>query len=364
LTTHFAINYGAVLQAFALKKAIEDMGFSCEIIDYRPEISVSGRKIVYSFESIKDIIKSIYMYVNIHNRKVFKEKIKIFDTFLINYCGISKEKYISKNELEKGINKYNTLICGSDQIWNLNLIKDDSYFLNFSINIPDQKKIAYAPSIAEELTKDQYKEIYQKICNFDAISMREGSSCKKYFEVNNEKVENVLDPVFLIEKEEWKRFAKPVNIKKPYILVYSVAGDLEFKKMVKSLKKESNCQLICINTNVYNAYNSDILLNNVSPNQFVWLINNAKEVYTSSYHALLFSIIFNKPCSLKYNKIRSSRHNDILKLLNIKYDINNVDDNITYLYINEEYIKDCQEKLNKEITKSKEFLRKAISSKK
>ena len=36
ITTHGALNYGAVLQAYALSTYLNGAGYHCEILDYRP----------------------------------------------------------------------------------------------------------------------------------------------------------------------------------------------------------------------------------------------------------------------------------------------------------------------------------------
>lgn len=37
ITQHRVVNYGSVLQTYALQEKIKDMGYECEVIDYYPE---------------------------------------------------------------------------------------------------------------------------------------------------------------------------------------------------------------------------------------------------------------------------------------------------------------------------------------
>ena len=68
ISTQFAINYGAVLQAIALKKCINNLGYECEILDFYPENNVDGRKNVYKWDSIKRIVYSLLLFFNFRYR--------------------------------------------------------------------------------------------------------------------------------------------------------------------------------------------------------------------------------------------------------------------------------------------------------
>lgn len=63
LTFHRAINYGACLQAYALKKYIKDQGNECDIIDYHcPAIEDFYNRVFLWEDSFKTKIKkSSYM---------------------------------------------------------------------------------------------------------------------------------------------------------------------------------------------------------------------------------------------------------------------------------------------------------------
>ena len=68
----------------------------------------------------------------------------------------------------------------------------------------------------------------------------------------------------------------------------------------------------------YNKHKADILLTDVSPQQFVGLIKNSEFVFTSSFHATAFSVIFGKEFYTAASKNRSSRHENLLTQVNLK----------------------------------------------
>ena len=202
ITTQFAINFGAVLQAYALRKKIENIGYDCEIISYFPNYKVGGRNnIPLKFNSLKNTVLSFIYLLNLKYQKDYQKKIEKFNKFLNKECNLSEQKYYSYLELKNKLPKYDCLVCGSDQIWNLNLFSDPSLFLRFENIYPDINYIAYAPSIAENLTDRQYESIIKKTHHFSAISIREKNAANilnKYSDIN---IKNVLDPVFLLSEE-------------------------------------------------------------------------------------------------------------------------------------------------------------------
>ena len=318
VTTHFAINYGAVLQAYALRRSIEKLGNDCEILNYSPLYSVSGREVVYRFNTLRNILFSTLLICNYPFRKKTRDKVSKFDNFLNKYCKLTKQTYSSYLDMRKKMPEYDILICGSDQIWNLNLVNDPAFFLRFEDKYPDSKYIAYGPSIAEKLLPDQYNELKGAISHFSAISIREKDGAEIVSKLTNKPIKNVLDPVLLLDQSEWSEIAEPLKIEKPYLLCYSIADDVNFNKALRILKKKLNLKLVCINLTPFNKFKADILLTDISPENFVWLFKNAEFVCTSSFHGTAFSVLFEKQFFTIPGKKRASRHESLLEQLALK----------------------------------------------
>ena len=117
LTFHKAHNYGAMLQAFALSKKLNS-NYNVEIINYYNKRIFNGYKVIRPFK--KNILKSFKRLLHdIFYFKVDLERYKSFDNFINNKCNLSSN--YNDKDLIKGINDYNILIAGSDQVWNKNL---------------------------------------------------------------------------------------------------------------------------------------------------------------------------------------------------------------------------------------------------
>ncbi|MCL1938048.1 MAG: polysaccharide pyruvyl transferase family protein [Candidatus Azobacteroides sp.] len=354
ITTHYAINYGAALQAYALYKELEKFGRS-EIVNIVINTAVSGRKINYKIDSIHNILLSCFTLFNFKYRKQFYEKIRLFDRFIKTKCKLSSEIYTSYDDVRQRLPFYDYLVCGSDQIWNLNLLQNPIFFLRFEDIYPNTKYIAYAPSVAEKLTKEQYNILAENIKHFSAISVREKEGVDEVQKCTNKIVKNVLDPVFLLEAKDWELIMEPVeDIKVPYILLYTIAGNKEYTRVVNIIRKIYPYLVVCISTHAYNKFNADMCIYDTSPENFLWLIRNAEFVCTSSFHATAFSIIFEKQFIAIPDKRRSSRHESLLQQLGIENrlvfhskDIKSIDHlGIDFISVRENLVRLRQESIN------------------
>lgn len=313
ITTHSAINYGALLQAYALQKYLQSEKNSCEIINYYPnDLAQIGRKTEYKMSSIKTFVYSLLLILNFKYRRSKSIKIKYFDNFIKNKLYLSGKIVNSLEQANMVAKNYDILVCGSDQIWNLNLFSSDIYFLNFKLP-KETRKISYAPSIAEKLSANQMLKISKLVNSFDSISVRENQAAQELTKLLQKKVYHVLDPVFLLSKKQWETIAKPVDIKEPFILCYTIGASINFKQSVNILRRNQGLPLVYINLSPFDKFNSEYNLTNVSPEQFVWLFLNAKFIITSSFHGLAFSIIFNKQFFAYPSEDRNSRHLSLMK---------------------------------------------------
>jgi hypothetical protein len=313
ITYHAAHNYGAILQAYATQYTIEKMGAKCEIINFQPD-SMKYYNALYKFPKYKDILPSVKslaacLYRMVKYRSYDKKRRsrgKKFDDFMRTKLKMTRE-YRTIEELVNENLQYDVTITGSDQTWNIHCpiwkatdkIIDYSaaYFLGF---VNHGKKAAFAASIgdttAEELAL--YKALL--LC-YDYIAIR-GFLEKKIVEsvVNND-IEVVLDPVFLLKKEEWVSSLgmsrKPI-VKEPYVLLYSIHGYREIEHLIDESKKfaaQKNLPFVCVTPNAFRRFGGTIQIYDTGPLDFLDLYRNASFVIADTFHAICFSIIFRKP---------------------------------------------------------------------
>lgn len=315
LTYHRSINYGAVLQAYALRYTIQKLGYNSEVIDYG---KIGNNKLfLWSTGSIKIIAGSI-----INNfLRLFGEKTRLskFKYFSENIIGISPKHYSDRDELIKDINNYDYIVTGSDQVWHPLICEDDmTYFLDLPIS--SHQKIAYAPSFGvKELTKEQeekYKPLLQQIGN---LSVREEAGYKILKSLLNKEVPIVVDPTLLCDAQEWDKIAVIPKRQKKYILFFTILGDPEGSKdFVYELSKKYNYDIIKIG-DIRDLLNLKYKTGRYSsPQEFLGLVKNAEVVVTNSFHGTVFSIIYRKNFfTFLNNNDRNSRLETITQIFGL-----------------------------------------------
>lgn len=310
-------NYGNRLQAYALNVYISNK--------YKYDVtSLITDKINYKKRTLNLLRRAFY-------------KIKDFSYKKIKYCDISdriencnKFTNLIKNKEYYTINdivneNYDILIVGSDVVWaqfhgGLNELK--------FLNIPKYQgtKISYAASFGKNWIPEENKEsIYNDLREFDGISVREKSSVNLLEEIGINNVTHVCDPTLLLEAEEWRKIeSKCDKIKEKYIFTYLLGDDSNQKEQIKKYAKKKKIKIVNIpNPNgVYNKNDEnfgDINIENCSPQEWLWLIDNAEYVFTDSFHGTIFSSIFEKKFFVvkrKYSTNINIRMTDYLKYIN------------------------------------------------
>ena len=315
ITFHSAHNYGAMLQVYALQSKLENS----TILDYRNRDIDKNYKVIkiYKGKNILKFIKSVISNIYFYHRN--KKRFKNFESFLKKHLKLTKE-YKSEEELKQNPPLCDIYITGSDQVWNYEITNGlrDAYTLNFGSQ--DIKRISYAASIGNSDIKSNLKEEYKdKISKIDNISVREENAKKVLEEIGIKKEINVvLDPTLLLTKEEWNQ--KILNIpaeKEKYILAYVVETDEEYYKIVNYLSEKTGLKVIHFEKrgNKYKNVLRSAYTN--GPFDFVNLIKNAEYVVATSFHATVFSIIFNKKFWIIPHKKTGSRVTNLLEKLEI-----------------------------------------------
>jgi len=317
LTFHRAINYGALLQAYALNRYLQkEVGIDNEIIDYRcPLIEKSCNPIIISKNPIKNIIRLL-----ISSPILFLKK-RRFRNFLKKYIKTS-HPYFDKSELEKIESQYSYFITGSDQVFSpIWTDFDPVYFLDFTSE--SEKKYSYAASFGTDQLPNQLFEAYKlRLESFNKISVREKSAQILLNQKFNIKSEMHIDPTFLLTKEEWSEIChKP--FKEKYIIVYLLGKDQSVSALIsfaKDLAKKKNLKIIYLNDRYYEFKRGINYRPGVSPSKFISFIKNSEYIITNSFHGTAFSIIFNKEFFVNSQLIKGSgtRIQNILNICEIR----------------------------------------------
>lgn len=332
LTFHDAHNYGAVLQAYALKTYIRKIGYDAKIINYH------HHKIPNGFP-----------------RDGYEKRWDKFDKFIKELSDYEENVYTSEEELEK--HDIDFWVCGSDQIWNIEITRgfNRGFFLDFKTR---GKKIAYAVSMGIPELPEKYEERFKNSLNgLDNISVREETLKQYAKKFTRKKVTKVLDPTLLLEQSDYDDLLLD-NKYGDYILIYALGPDERLTQIAKKISAEKNVKIIELNDKKQDNYFCE-QVSDAGPDEFLTLIKNAKAVVTNSFHGTIFSIIFGKEFYTITRLNRNSRMENILDIVGMRDRL--IDKVEEVDNVKEQNYDEAYSNLDKEKIKSQDFLKIALS---
>lgn len=365
LTITDGANYGNRLQNYALQELLKSVGCDTVTIQrktFRDFSYIQQKKVVLKNLLKRALGKKSTTFLQIERKKVFNN----FNREYISFADDILEKN-KANEMLK--DKYDYFVCGSDQIWNaqFKIIQEDiKNHLAFFAR-PNQR-IAYAASFGSSEFLSEYKYIFkQELTKFKAIGVREQSGKRLVTQYcGREDATCVLDPTLMLSSRQWENIeTKPkYNIPSKYILTYFLERTNEkLQNYIHKIAKDMSAEIISLQ--------SEFLLDNeitngkfflTSPEEFVWLIHHSQGVLTDSFHAIAFSINFEKPFRIFGRSITRNNMNDriesISNLLDLNIEIGNMESpegNFTVWNIEK-----AKQLLLKEQRKSLQFLKDAL----
>lgn len=376
LTWFDNLNYGTALQCFALQKYIKDnfdadaviLNYSPSDSDYIRPLSQKKEHIFYKIacklkEAFYNDSKEYNKSIKSTYAKESAQKKKSFSDFLSNVS--FTEKITNDNDLKNIEKDIDLFICGSDQIWNPNIL-NGRYYLNF---VKDKPKIAYAVSFGiGYLPKYSHQYISDFIKDFKAIGLRE-TTCKTQLKeiTSNKNIDVVCDPTFLLEAEYWKTLKSEKLVDGKYFVSYFLGDTNISKKAIMTAEKELGINTFILPATNYMLEKAERKNITYGPAEFLEAIYNTEFVLTDSFHAVCFSLIFEKNfCVIpKHGKSNPFRQNSRIESL---LDIVGLSDRFIYNLNDFEKIlnssidySDVRIKLKKYINSSKQFLDKNIN---
>lgn len=289
-------NYGAALHSYAFQKYLNKFGVDSVILDYarcRLGKGYCANKIRKCWLE-KDYSSLYYNLIKLGH--VFIKKVK-FDKFFRHNCIITKYKYYPATISElKTINRF---VCETDVTWSKFKHGYDRAFMCDYNNMKTKPNVAYSIDFGSKLLSENDKKRLLKYSkNFKYISIRNIFKLNYFKEiVQRDDVVITIDPVFLLDVEDYLPIVKTPKINDEYLLVYNCKENhTEMLKQAKYYATKNNLKLIIIN-----CYDKNIIeLKDSIPTpygieEFLGLIKNCKYFFTNSYHGICFAIIFGIP---------------------------------------------------------------------
>ena len=314
ITRHFIPNYGSLLQSVASVKIFEELGYQSQIIDYIPKTeSILGNTTAYACNFSKNFLKRAAFWI----LKLPDQCIKA-----LRFRGLRKHyvKQTKRFSSLKALTAYdfkNDYLCsGSDQLWgfvNDEKSIDPAYFLEFAK--PESVCFAYSSSFGRtDFNEEYYKRLNEYLKKFSFITVREQSGVELIEMQTPYSAEHVLDPTLTVSREFWLDFAnKPIK-RKPYLLIYHLRRNKNLENYAAKLAKKNGWQILRVSTSIYDLIKQGKTQLLKDPKTVLSLFKNAECVVTDSFHATVFSLIFNRQF---INVLPAKTHERITDLLDL-----------------------------------------------
>lgn len=289
-------NYGNRLQSYAVQHVLQGMGCDTKVIYIQPW-----------HRKLKSIIFQKVMSISLMNKLLQypngKLKVERTKAFLRYNQNIVTKRYSSVSMVQDA----DFFVLGSDQVWNpkrYDDIKKQLFFLTFT---RPEKKICFSPSFGVNEIPEDWKDYYSKhLKTFPSLSVREHAGAAIIKELIGRDAEVLIDPTLMLDRTEWLKTAKKpkqVDTDHQYVLTYFL-GDKQ-QRCLKDAEKYA----AQINGNLYHLNDLSMPdLYKTGPSEFLYLFDNASLILTDSFHACIFSFLFQKPFLLY---LREGEDNDM-----------------------------------------------------
>lgn len=317
ITRHAVPNYGSILQAIASVEYFRLNGIEAEVLDYVPQnekpenlyipMLASSRFSNYRF------LKGVYTLIRRPDFKIMGEK---FREYQKNLLPLTKEY----NHLDENseLVKYDAYITGSDQVWGKIALDpyDKHYFWDF---IKDDNIFSFSASFGKTQYSKEELEVFEELLKkYRGITVRENTALDILKKMNIYNAKQILDPTLLVEKKYWNSFASSCMKRDKYIVVYQIHDNKEMNVYAKKMEKYLGIPLIRVSNSFSHIIRNGKLVYLPTPEEFLGLIRSAEYVLTDSFHATVFSILFERNFSIVHSGVTNTRIESLLKTFDLE----------------------------------------------
>ena len=287
-------NYGNVLQRYALGKLLVDMGCVVESLWF----SEQAKLLPYWAERYPWLRKSwnwkIYIKLAINRNNITRNMLAGSNGWEAARCAFIKsfcDRYIHIRydvDFTRVADEYDYFVTGSDQVWNPHYADLEKLFIKFA---PSEKRIAYAASIScPEIPQAKQQTFIDGVNGMKEISVREQAGADLIQQLTSRRVQVVADPTMLVAAKDWRSIArKPSWLKGDEQLLVTYFLGKRPDSVIEGIARENGLQIVnMLDERVFEHYA-------IAPEEWLWLIDHARFMYTDSFHGTVFSILFRTP---------------------------------------------------------------------
>ncbi|MCL2031633.1 MAG: polysaccharide pyruvyl transferase family protein [Oscillospiraceae bacterium] len=308
---HGENNYGALLQGYALSRALSRLGYEPELLRLQKSRASFSARLRGALKRhgplraflllVKRMREKARAPLNAWIRGGLEARHAALGRFRDEKIPHSETVY-TKTTAASCADRYDVFLCGSDQIWNPALPDMFVYWLGFA---PEGKrKIAYAPSLGGAKLEDEEAAAAQSyLRGLTAVSLRERDGRDRINELEGgTRAQWTLDPALLLTREDWDGLcgSEERPVEGPYLFAYLLGGSRRHRRAVTAYARRRGLRLVTL-PHLLGTYRGcdarfgDERLYDVPPERFLSLIRHADAVATDSFHACVFAGLYHTP---------------------------------------------------------------------
>ena len=317
LTHPVAGNYGGMLQAYAMVKALNDCGYEAYNLEYEPRSF--QRRLSHPIKRFKDGLRSF-----LYRHKLVSTKAKPPFPLALALGKDFRTKYIPSFKIDSpegtNLQGVDAVVVGSDQVWRriyaAPMKSLPYFFLGFVPEAVRKASISYAASFGTanwEGNDEETAECARLLSEFKAVSVREKSGVDICRDSLGTQAIQVADPTLLLQKEDYDKLIEGENTyapEEPFLSAYVLDNKSNIESSLREFAKSANVSLLHLNALTRNI--SKHLSFPLSVSQWLRFIRDSQYLITDSFHGCVFAIIFNKPFICLGNKKRGTARFDSL----------------------------------------------------
>lgn len=320
----YVLNYGSVLQSYALQTYLKSRGKDSVIVNYVPFHAESYYKPINRLRLRRNFLHFRAFLWSYLSCLLFLIKYRKFERFFKKHYKTTDQIHFH-NELLRSNSIENleidTFICGSDTVWKFGQMLGFNKVLYLDIPAArGKRKVSYAPSMgAEHFDDNQIEEFKRLTSDFTAISLREQSCVDYVNSIINKSAIRVVDPTLLLEEKDYLRIAR-LPKEENYVLIYSCEEcNLDMVNEARRLAAEKQLAVIELTTLRHCGHHlNHKVIYTAGVEDFLGYFKNASYIVCNSFHGMCFSVIFRKNVFLFERNKSDFKMPDLVKMLGME----------------------------------------------
>lgn len=314
LTFHSQLNYGGVLQCWALKEFLRQLGHDVVVLDRW--LTADNRLLMGPFLVFRFRFWCSVLVRSLCGCGTWKMVTRSFRSIrFVKALGLTEYHFHDWRDAPDDLG-INCLVVGSDQVWHYGKWSDPRPYLleDAGEKIPLQT-VAYAASFGMKTIPNGLKDVYRKgLSRFLAISCRENEGVQICHELGFSAT-HVVDPTLLLARSAWSRLQTSNLLESPFRRKWLVCYFMSVKidealPQLERFARTNDCFVKVLSDapylkpfgksirnileNFHNDYPHVRICSDYGPKEFVRTFSSATYTLTDSFHAVMFSALFEK----------------------------------------------------------------------